>query len=215
MTGPSALAARSGLDPAPAEPVEVLVVGAGPVGLFAALHLALAGTRVTVVDEAPRAAARSYALGLHAHTVALLKEVGLGGEVVRRGHPVARLARFEDAEERVRIDLAAGGGGPLAVLPQQVLEGLLESALRAEGVQVAWGHRLTGLAETADELAARIEAVGGRPYALAPAYVVGADGHRSAVRRALGLDFAAAGEPETYAVFESDSPTIAVSPVVR
>jgi 2-polyprenyl-6-methoxyphenol hydroxylase-like FAD-dependent oxidoreductase len=79
MTGPSALAARSGLSSQPAEPLEVLVVGAGPVGLFTALHLARAGTRVAIVDEAPRAAARSYALALHAHTLALLDEVGLSG----------------------------------------------------------------------------------------------------------------------------------------
>ena len=199
MTGPSPLAARSGLDPAPAEPLEVLVVGAGPVGLFAALHLARAGSRVMIVDKAPRAATRSYALALHAHTLDLLAEMGLSGEVVRRGYPVAGLALTPDGKVHV---IAAVGGGPLVVLPQQVLEGLLESALRAEGVQVRWGHRLTGLAEEEDGVTARVEPAGGRPWTLAPAYVVGADGHQSAVRRALGLDFAAAGEPELYAVFE-------------
>ena len=55
---------------------EVLVAGAGPVGLYATLELAQAGVDVQVVDRDWRTGAHSYALALHARSLELLDEVG-------------------------------------------------------------------------------------------------------------------------------------------
>ena len=56
--------------------LEVLVVGAGPVGLFAALALARRGVRIQVVDKEWRTGAHSYALALHSQSLNLLEEFG-------------------------------------------------------------------------------------------------------------------------------------------
>ena len=60
-----------------ARETEVLVVGAGPVGLFSALSLARHGVRVQIVDEQFRTAAHSYALALHSSSLGLLHEAGV------------------------------------------------------------------------------------------------------------------------------------------
>jgi NADPH-dependent dioxygenase len=217
MSGPVPRPLRESADSRPEGEPEVLVVGAGPVGLFSALHLARAGVRPVVIDEAPRPAARSYALALHARTLALLDEVGLGQEIARRGHPVTRLAFYEESECRARIALDGGEaeGGPahgLVVIPQQVLEGLLESTLREQGVMVLWRHRLAALDPAPDDGVplATVERAGQRPLVLTPQFVVGADGHRSAVRRALGLELAEVGPAELFAIFEITTPPLGV-----
>jgi 2-polyprenyl-6-methoxyphenol hydroxylase-like FAD-dependent oxidoreductase len=63
----------------------VLVVGAGPTGLFAALGLSQAGLSVEVIDEEWRPAGHSYALALHPRSLRLLDELGLAEDVVARG----------------------------------------------------------------------------------------------------------------------------------
>ena len=68
---------------------EALVVGAGPVGLFAALKLAREGIEVEIIDSQWRSAARSYALALHASTLELLDGFGLSDSLLEAGRKVA------------------------------------------------------------------------------------------------------------------------------
>src|SRR5262245_17445810 len=79
---------------------QVLIVGAGPVGLFAALRLAQAGIAVEVIDEQWRPAAHSYALGLHPSSLALLDEAGLGDELTEAGARVPSMSLFQRRERR-------------------------------------------------------------------------------------------------------------------
>ena len=193
---------------------EVLVVGAGPVGLFAAVRLAERGIRVQVLDEERRPAARSYALALHPASLGLLEEAGLASAVLDQGHRLESLAFYEGRERRACLDFAAlPGRFPfLTVLPQQSLEGILESRLEELGVRVLWNHRLTGLklrigggAVVEVERLARDGRAVGETFALRPGFVIGADGHRSAVRHALAVEFPEVGPAELYAVFEISS----------
>ena len=64
---------------------EVLVVGAGPTGLLAALQLVHRGLRVEVIDEEWRPAGHSYALALHPRSLERLAEVGLAEETIAAG----------------------------------------------------------------------------------------------------------------------------------
>src|SRR5512143_953029 len=64
---------------------DVLVVGAGPTGLVAALQLSQAGLAVEVIDEEWRPAGHSYALALHPRSVALLDRLGLAAEAIAAG----------------------------------------------------------------------------------------------------------------------------------
>lgn len=198
---------------------EVLVVGAGPVGLFAALLLAQRGAGVQIVDEEFRTAAHSYALAVHPYSLRLLEEVGLADELQRQGRRVETVAFYDRTDRRGEMTFSElGGSFPyVLVAPQSSLETLLEQRLNQQGVEVRWNHRVRALQAGEAGPAATIDQMAKAPcgYAVATtewviektlrteaAFVVGADGHRSVVRRALGLECAPAGDPESFAVFE-------------
>lgn len=205
------------LEPEVDDEPEVLVVGAGPVGLFAALLLAQRGVHVQIVDEERRPAARSYALALHPGALKLLDEVGLTPDVVDQAHHLTSLAFYDGEEPRARLDFSAlPGPFPfVAVLPQQSLEGILESRLEELGVAVLWNHRLGGLrlktAGPVAEVGRLVRPAGnGTPgveesFTVRPRFVLGTDGHRSAVRHALAVEFPEVGPAEVFAVFEISS----------
>ena len=198
---------------------EVLVVGAGPVGLLTALSLASRGINARIVDEEFRTAAHSYALVLHSSSLKLLEDLGLADALLARGYRVDTVAFYEGTERCGEMKLAElGDKFPFVlVLPQSGLEGLLEERLRKLGVKVQWNHQVRSLEVGQATATATIDKLGRAScgYAVATtewvtektlraeaAFVVGADGHRSIVRRALGAEFVAAGQSESYAVFE-------------
>src|SRR6516225_4826811 len=71
--------------------VDVLVVGAGPTGLVAALSLAEAGLAVEIVDEEWRTAGHSYALALHPRSLRQLSELGLAQAAIAHGRKLEAL----------------------------------------------------------------------------------------------------------------------------
>src|SRR5438067_348727 len=82
---------------------EVLVVGAGPVGLVAALFLQPA-VRVEIVDMHDRATQHSYALAIHPRTLHLLDEAGLSHALIDAGRKLTKVAYYEGSQRRAEID---------------------------------------------------------------------------------------------------------------
>ncbi|MFP3941604.1 MAG: FAD-dependent monooxygenase [Thermoanaerobaculia bacterium] len=198
---------------------EALVVGAGPVGMFAALGLARREIGVEVVEEEWRPAARSYALALHPGTLELLDEAGLLGELGGQGHRVDRMAFYEGTKRRAEVSFTElPGAYPFVlVLPQRALESVLATQARRRGVNVRWSHRLARLDVEGARPRATVERLGKEStgYGVAgtvwvveaervsrAGLVVGADGHRSMVRQALGAELQEMADPRLYAVFE-------------
>ncbi len=130
---------------------EVLVVGAGPVGLVAALFLQQHGVRVEVVDMHQRTTQHSYALAIHPRTLRILDEAGLSEGLIGAGRKLTKVAYYEGRERRAEIDYSAlASKHPyLLVLRQSLLERAAEEALRQKKLKVLWGHRLQSL--NADE----------------------------------------------------------------
>src|SRR5690606_2156840 len=120
------------------EKTDVLVVGAGPVGLFTALHLARHGVRVQIVDKEWRTGAHSYALALHAASLRLLDDLGLRARVLEHAYRVDTVAFYDGPARRAAAGLAVPDGEGVAVVRQDVLEDVLEAALREAGVTVRW-----------------------------------------------------------------------------
>jgi 2-polyprenyl-6-methoxyphenol hydroxylase-like FAD-dependent oxidoreductase len=201
---------------------EVLVVGAGPVGLVAALFLQQHGVRVEIVDMHERTTQHSYALALHPRTLEILDEAGLSGALISAGRKLTKVAYYEGRERRAEINYSslAVKHPYLLVVRQSVLERAVEEALRRLKVKVLWGHRLQAIAEDGtgvraevaklDQVAtgypvARSEWMVVRSATIRPAYVIGADGYDSAVRRMTGIEIAEHGPAQIFSVYEIEA----------
>ncbi len=198
---------------------QVLVAGAGPVGLTAALVLSELGVEVEVIDEEWRSSVHNYALALHPATLAVLDALGVAEALVAEGRRVRSIAFWEGGEQRAAVDLRAlDGPFPFAlVVPQSRLESALEARLRERGVRVHWDHRLAAFKDAGSQVTAtvnRMERVSGgyaaatslsavnKTFSVRAGFLIGADGHHSVVRRQLRAAFDKIGEPHLFGVFE-------------
>jgi 2-polyprenyl-6-methoxyphenol hydroxylase-like FAD-dependent oxidoreductase len=201
---------------------EVLVVGAGPVGLIAALFLQQYGVRVEVIDSHQRTTQHSYALAIHPRTLRILDEAGLARGLIAAGRKLTKVAYYEGRDRRAEIDYSslASVHPYLLVLRQSLLERAVEEALGRQKLQVLWGHRLQSLdadhktprAEVArlEQVAsgypvARSEWVVARTETVRPAFVLGADGYDSAVRRMSGMEMEEHGAGQFFSVYETEA----------
>ena len=201
---------------------EVLVVGAGPVGLTAALFLRRQGVDVTIIDKDLRTTQQSYALAIHPRTLAILDEAGLAAPLVAAGRKLTRLAYYEGHERRVEIDYSslASKHPYLLVVRQSVLESVAAEALRAQKLKVLWAHHLRALSADGGRIQAKVDtleqeasgyAVAGSEWVVAssetlrPAYVIGADGYDSAVRRMSGIEMEGHGPAQLFSVYEVEA----------
>lgn len=198
---------------------EVLVVGAGPVGLFAALALARRGVQVEVVDREWRPGTRSYGLALHAASLLLLEQAGVLPAVLERAHRVRRVGLYQGDDRRaeMRISDLAEDHSFVAVIRQDEFEAELEQQLRKAGVKVYWSHEVAHLAQDGERVSARLnrlskdsigyvvqhtEWVVSKAWDEEFPFVIGADGHASRVRRALGIESQKVADTTDFAVFE-------------
>jgi NADPH-dependent dioxygenase len=198
---------------------EVLVAGAGPVGMLTALLLTQQGVRTRIIDQEARTATRSYACALHPASLSILQRAGIVDAVLDLGRSIGTVGLYEGPARRAQATLSdLPGQYPFAVvLAQFLLEELLEEKLRSAGVRVEWHRRLREIQRSAGGVDATIEKLppSGRgeivPEPETPApdclhvradFVVGADGHDSLLRQQLGIGSVRSGAPLHFNVYE-------------
>jgi 2-polyprenyl-6-methoxyphenol hydroxylase-like FAD-dependent oxidoreductase len=198
----------------------VLVVGAGPVGLVAAIRLREQGIDVRVVDELSADDKHTYPVVLHPRTLRTLSALGVTAPLEWRGRMVTQLVVYADGQRRAVLELpGAGQVSPGAMtLPQDVLRQALMQRLGNLGVDVEWKTRLTTLeqdpARVRLTLTRRERVEGARPQhepewidvgsdSVDVDLVIAADGRGSTVRELLGISMIPHGKREIYAFYDA------------
>ena len=171
-----------------AERADVVISGAGPNGLMLACELALAGVAPVVLDRLAAPSDEPKANGLVGQVIRQLDLRGLyhlfGGD---EGPPrpsfgwmfAGMSLSFLGVEDNPMYSL---------LLQQPRLVRLLEKRARDLGVDIRWGHELTGLNASDDEVTVTVRSAE-QIYRLDADYLVGADGGRSTVRKSMGIGF--------------------------
>ncbi|MEV0275868.1 FAD-dependent monooxygenase [Streptomyces sp. NPDC050610] len=186
----------------------VLIVGAGPVGLAAALLLRARGLGVTVLEAAARGAPRpgSRAIFLHRQSLATLAgaDPALGAALVGRGLVWSGHSTHYAGREvhRRTYHPPPAHRAPFSCLPQPVIEEELRAACGRAGVDVRWEEPVGSLSSAPDGVLVRTPAGVHRA-----AYAIGCDGARSAVREAIGAGLRGPRSPHTFVVLDvADDP---------
>ena len=182
------------------ETYDVLVVGAGPAGLTTAAGLARAGIRVLVVEKHAGTSIFPKAAGVRPRTMEILRSWGLERRVYAAGQDV-RLELGISPVLAAPVGAVESLGAPaaqyvstmsperFAFVPQDHLEPVLLEHLTDRGGQVRFRTELVGFEVGSDGVRARLRPrSGSAEYDVHARYLVGADGPRSTVRRALGIE---------------------------
>lgn len=167
---------------------QVVIAGAGPTGLLLAGDLAAAGVDVVVAEKRPAGISNlTRAFGVHARTLELLDARGLADELVTTGQVIRELRLFG----AIPFDIGAlPSRFPfLLVTPQYEVEKLLLRRATESGAVIRYGTEVLGLTQDDGGVNVSVRSAAGDTTTLRAAYLVGADGGRSAVREALGLPF--------------------------
>lgn len=171
--------------------VDVLVVGAGPVGLFLACDLTRRGVETRIVDRNDGPTTLSKALGLHARSLEVLHDLGVAATAIERGLVIPYVSFHSGRRPlgRVRFERLDSPYPFILDLEQSQTERLLAEHLAGLGNREERGVTLLGFAQDEDGVTAELEHRDGRHETCRAQYLVGCDGAHSTVRHALGLAF--------------------------
>ena len=181
----------------------ILIVGAGPTGLTAAVELARRGIVPDVIEKEETASNLSRAVGILPSSMHIFAASGVADAIRDEGIPFRAAVFHDEASTIARLPLDGLGDPDMGLLglAQDRTEAHLRTAFEAMGGRVAYATELTALEQ--DDVSVRVTAGGEESiYDL----VVGADGAHSTVRQALGLDFQGHTLPEKWSIADVDSP---------
>jgi len=167
----------------------VVVVGAGPVGLTAALDLAQRGNQVVVIDDDCRLSTGSRAICFAKRTLDVWDRLGVGQRMVDKGVSWNVGKVFFRDREVWRFDLLPEPGHkrPAFInLQQYYCEGFLfEQAEQHPRIELRWKHKAVALDSRADGVRVTVQTPDGA-YDLSADWLVACDGSRSPIRKMLG-----------------------------
>jgi 2-polyprenyl-6-methoxyphenol hydroxylase-like FAD-dependent oxidoreductase len=178
---------------------DVLVVGAGPVGLTLASELARHGTRCRIIDRLAVPSPYCRAIGVTPRTLEIWDDMGLAQEMIDAGLWIRGLRSIVQGRPPLDVvtDYSTLPYAALAV-PQYETERVLARRVKQLGLHVERGVTLAALDQDADHVAVQLTHADGSIEQAAFQYVVGCDGAHSEVRHALGIAFEGEALPMTF-----------------
>src|SRR5665213_1978331 len=170
---------------------DVLIVGAGPVGLTLAIELARYGVAIRVVDKAAQRTDKSKALVLWSRTLELMERSNCSTALVNAGYKVTsvNIIAGDKSIGRVALDHLPCAYPYALMLPQSETERVLKESLNGLGVKVERETELLRFTDAQDKVVSILRDAAGKEESVESAWIVGCDGAHSTVRHQLGMEF--------------------------
>lgn len=189
---------------------QVLIVGAGPTGLVLALWLHAQGVPVRIIDRAKGPGTASRALAVHARTLELYRQLGIGDAVAAAGYQSTGINMWVAGKRRARLPISNFSDDitpyPFVLIyPQDHHERFLLARLQERGIKVEYDTALQAFADHGDFVTARVRQPDGSEHTCDIRYLAGCDGARSTVRQLLGASFEGGTYDQLFYVADVDA----------
>lgn len=184
--------------------METLIVGAGPVGLTAALLLAERGIRARIIDKLSEPSPYSKAFGVNPRTLTLLEHTGVTEQMLAQGWRMSAINVWKRERRMFRLELSGVNHKyPFMLIHSQAKsEALLSDALAGRGVQVERNGALEALEMHPDYAKVTLRHSDGQQEEVNTPVLLGADGSRSVVRTSLGISFTGSSFDEPWKLYD-------------
>ncbi len=182
--------------------MKILIVGAGPTGLTAAVELARLGIIPKIIDKKSERSTLSRAVGILPASLQILESSGVSSLLLEKGikidkfnfyHHTQSLARFSLQKDQFQYPF-------MLTLAQDETEKILESRFKAYGGSVEYGCKLIDLENRTKDVQVKLSSGDEGKYD----YVLGCDGVHSQTRQSLGLDYPGFELNETWSIADVD-----------
>ena len=178
---------------------DVLIVGAGPVGLFLANECARRGLRYRIIETRASQSEHSKALAIFPRTLEIFDMAGLAAPFLEAANRVTSVAVITHGRTLAEMRFAPQQSPYpfVAMVPQNITERLLVEQLQRTGGAVEYETKFVAAAEQDDHVDVTMDRKG-EPIKLRASFVVGCDGAHSAIRHLLDLPFEGAEYDDTF-----------------
>ena len=180
--------------------VDVLISGAGPVGLTMANELVRHGISVRIVDKSAERTDKSKALVLWSRTLELFDHAGYVDPFLAAGMQAhgAQMSNGKDVIARISLDDIDSPYPYALMIPQSDTERVLEERLAKQGVKVERTVALESFKEQGNGVEGVLRKASGESETLTADWLIGCDGAHSIVRHGLGLTFDGTTQPSDW-----------------
>ncbi|WP_201833523.1 FAD-dependent monooxygenase [Microvirga zambiensis] len=170
---------------------DVLIIGAGPVGLTLAIELARYNIPVRIVDKSAARTDKSKAAAIWSRSLELFDRAGCSADLIEPGNQVTSVNIMSGRKTVAHLDLSTlETAYPFSLmLPQSETERVLEEHLGRLGVTVDRSLELMGFQDDGDGVSAVLRHAVGTEETAQASWMVGCDGAHSLIREHLGLTF--------------------------
>ena len=180
----------------------VLIAGAGPVGLAMAADLARYGVSVRLVEKSPERTDKSKALVLWSRTLELMDRMECTAPFLTTGKKViaVNVTAGKELITKVTVDGVKTPHPYALMMPQCDTEELLGDFVTSLGVKIERNIELTDFIASADGVTSTLRHLDGTEETFESGWLIGSDGAHSTVRHKLGMEFAGETMPSSWVI---------------